>query len=207
MSNDFWDIWNCPHCNNAGAVEQVAKHEIEAQGPRPRGRIRIEWSLDFCRVCRNVSLWRTETTEEGDLDCETLYPAAWVARFGAVPLRIRDEYAKALAVRRESPNAFAVLLGRVLDLTCADRGAQGSSLFARLEDLAQRGEIPVQIAETAHRLRRLRNIGAHADLGELSADAVPIVADLCEAVLAYVYTLPALLAQADQKLQALPQKK
>jgi hypothetical protein len=72
-------------------------------------------------------------------------------------------------------------------------GADGKSLFERLENLADKGEIPRPLVLMAHSLRSLRNIGAHANLGELSATEIPVLDDLCRAILEYVYSGPQLI--------------
>lgn len=202
----------CPHCNRRGGGAEVARYSatVFRYIGGARQEVQVFWWLSYCPACQNVALGELVhggKAEGGELTAiRYRYPAPLDVQ-GSLPPNIRREYESALDVREINPNAFAVLLGRVLQLVCQDRGAQGGTLFKQLENLAQRGEIPTRIAEIAHRLRRLRAIGAHADLGELSEDEIPIVADLCEAVLSYVYVLPALLTQADQKLRALPQNK
>jgi len=55
----------------------------------------------------------------------------------------------------------------------------------------------------AQGIRILRNIGAHADLGEIIADDVPILKDLCEAILEYIYRAPARLKILEKRLDSL----
>jgi hypothetical protein len=109
----------------------------------------------------------------------------------------------ALKVKPIDSNAFAVLLGRVLELLCIDRKAIGKTLDNKLSDLATKGEIPSKLVDVAHNLRKFRNIGAHADLGELTAKEVPILDDLCRATLEYVYTAPHLAQNAENAVKAL----
>jgi len=121
----------------------------------------------------------------------------------ALPKQVRAAYEAALRIRGIDPNAFAVLLGRVLDHVCQDRGAGGKTLNERLNELAARGEIPQNLADMAHRLRDLRNVGAHADLGELTATEIPILDDLCRAILEYVYSAPELISRVERRLNEL----
>ena len=53
----------------------------------------------------------------------------------------------------------------------------------------------------AHNLRQLRNVGAHANLGDLTTNEIPFLDDLCLAILEYVYSAPLLLQSAENKLQ------
>jgi len=55
-------------------------------------------------------------------------------------------------------------------------------------------------------VQKLRNIGAHADLGNLTKDEIPILSDLCKAILEYVYTAPALTDQVRRRLARLKRK-
>src|SRR4051812_18495984 len=103
-----------------------------------------------------------------------------------------------MRVRRVSPNAFAVLLGRVLDQICTDHKAEGNFLHNRIEHLASSGKLPGPLKEVAHGLKDLRNFGAHGNLGDLDPNDAPLLESLCRALLMYLYTVPALSA-ADAK--------
>tara|TARA_R110002096_G_scaffold24760_33_gene78106 strand:- start:4031 stop:4486 length:456 start_codon:yes stop_codon:yes gene_type:complete len=123
-----------------------------------------------------------------------------------LPASVEKEFRAAEQVSTISANAYAVLLGRVLDAVCDDRNANGDILHKRLEDLATRNEIPKNLADMAHKLRQLRNVGAHADLGELTDDEVPVLAALCQAVLEYVYSAPMQVARVEQLLENIKAK-
>lgn len=72
-----------------------------------------------------------------------------------------------------------------------------------MSDLAARHEIPKNLAEMAHKLRQLRNVGAHADLGALTDKEVPVLAALCRAVLEYVYSAPKFVERVEKLLEKL----
>jgi hypothetical protein len=72
--------------------------------------------------------------------------------------------------------------------------------------LAQKGEIPNRLVEMAQKLRILRNIGAHASLGELTYAETPILEALCRAILEYVYTAPNLITKVEQRIKKLTNK-
>lgn len=55
-----------------------------------------------------------------------------------LPPDIQRGYTAALKVKPIDCNAFGVLLGRVLELVCADRNAGGDSLDKKLSDLASK---------------------------------------------------------------------
>ncbi len=163
-----------------------------------------------CQVCHEVTLrayfWNDGMESEADVTYRTLYPQNKGIPLG-LPSNIQKEYATALRLKPIDSNAFGVSLGRVLELVCADRNAEGRKLEEKLSDLAAKGEIPSKLVDVAHNLRKFRNVGAHAHLGELTSDEVPIVDGLCRAILEYVYTAPHLAQTAHNALAALTKRR
>jgi hypothetical protein len=168
-----------------------------------------QYNLLLCLACKEVTLWKYfEAEYEGPEDnpIETLYPLT-KSRLSGLPYRIQNAYEIALKVRVIDANAYAVLLGRILEMVCEDREAKGRDLFKKLQDLAEKGEIPAKLVGVADNLRHLRNVGAHASLGELTKDEIPILDDLCRAILEYVYSAPYLAEKAEQRLNHLRDKR
>lgn len=95
---------------------------------------------------------------------------------------------------------------RVLDFVCEDRQASGDTLDKKLKSLAGNGEIPSKLVDVAAGIRKLRNIGAHANLGELTEAELPVLGDLTRAILEYVYSAPSLAAEAEARLASLKSK-
>ena len=73
----------------------------------------------------------------------------------------------------------------------------------RLKTLSERGEIPDKLVEMAVKLQEMRHVGAHAWVGELTAEEIPILDSLSKAILEYVYSAPHLVEQADTRLTKL----
>lgn len=156
-----------------------------------------------CPKCKEITIrsgWWHDMMESEDWHGEIIYPRERQGIDG-LPPAVEQEYQAAEQVSHISANAYAVLLGRVLDVVCDDRKANGKTLHERLSDLANRHEIPKILADIAHQLRQLRNVGAHADLGTLTEDEVPVLAALCRAVLEYVYLAPRLVDQVEKLVQ------
>jgi hypothetical protein len=105
-------------------------------------------------------------------------------------------------VRSVDANAYAVLMGRLLDMICKDRNAQGDTLDEKLKDLSSKGEIPEKLVGVVVGIRKLRNIGAHADLGELTSADIPILDDLSKAILEYVYSAPHFAQAAEDRFKS-----
>lgn len=203
----------CAHCRNRAPMAVVANYsKIRAHSSNnmqfdwEEGNF---WELLECPSCNNVILrkgyYHEYMTDEHGPVYEVLYPLAPESIRG-LPNDVKKAFEAATKVKSIDSNAFAVLLGRVLDLVCIERKAKGESLFDRLKDLANRGVMPQQLADMAHSLRHLRNIGAHADLGELTEAEVPILEGLSRAILEYVYSAPALISTVQEKLNALKSK-
>jgi hypothetical protein len=166
------------------------------------------WRIVVCPACKEVSVglirWLDFLDVEDEFRMKIVYPARNRTLTG-LPPTIDSAYDAALKVRSVDSNAFAVLLGRVLDMVCLDKQATGATLYDRLNSLAEKVDIPPRLADMAHQLRQLRNIGAHADLGELTPAEVPVLESLCRAILEYVYTAPHLIEKVERRLQKLKQ--
>lgn len=197
----------CGHCGNVAPMEirstlsQVRSHEDPRTGyPWEAGPVH---ELLVCPACDGIVLRRYfwhDHYDPGDIEVEIVYPRQADLPVG-LPPSIQQEFQAALQVRSTSPNAYGVLLGRLLELVCDDRGAEKGKLTARLKNLSERGEIPDKLVEMAEKLQELRNVGAHAWVGELTAAEVPILDSLSRAILEYVYSAPHLVKQAADRLQ------
>ena len=202
----FTEKTECAHCGNLApmAIEATVKKIAEYfhEG--------ISWNEGFileitaCPACdqrmlRKLQIHDGREPDRGVVAVEVLYPVSPEIPLG-LPDSIEKGFRSALRIQAVDPNAYGVLLGRVVDLVCSDRKAEGSTMFERLEDLADRGEIPEKLSDVAQKLRKMRNIGANADLGELTEDDVPVLDRLCRALLDYVYSAPALVEEAAKKL-------
>ena len=168
------------------------------------------YQLLVCPACREVILRRQYFHEmaagQEDISVELLYPCERGHPPG-LPNAIHQAYEAALRVRSVDANAYGVLVGRLLEMICEDRNANGKDLDARLADLSSKGEIPTKLVMVAKSLRQLRNVGAHALAGELTKDEVPILDDLSRAILEYVYSAPHLVKQAGERLKRIKSRK
>lgn len=213
MDKKFTTPLTCGHCGNKTPMRIVAEysriktHEIENAAAWDAGPF---WEVIVCPACDRVLFreghYHSVFHDESVPDYEVLYPIG-PEQICGLPATISKSYEAAQKVKAIDSNAFAVLLGRVLDLVCMDKKAVGESLSERLKDIANKGIMPQQLAEMAHALRQLRNIGAHADLGELTNAEMPILEGLSKAILEYVYSAPALVQLVQSKIDALKGKK
>lgn len=152
--------------------------------------------IHFCYVAIN------EMDEPGDINWGVLHPVESPVPPG-LPGNISQALESALRVKKIDSNAFGVLIGRVLEKVCLEFNTTGDTLNDKINDLAARNVIPGRLAEAAHGLRSLRNIGAHASLGELTTSDAEILNELCRAILDFIYTAPALVDKALQRIETL----
>ncbi len=202
----------CDHCGNIGPMEIACSHsraitDSDSWSTSDGEEEVYSWeetttySLFICQACHRpilkVGYWDERFPDESYE--KLLYPQP--DSMGTVlPPLVRREYDAASKVRSINANAYAVLLGRVVDKVCEDRKATGDSLFSKLQDLASRGEIPNILVEMSHGLRQLRNVGAHADLGDLTTQEIHLLDAIIRTVLEYVYRAPKLLEEVKSNL-------
>ncbi len=204
----------CGHCLNTAPMEEVGdysyvKSSIEIH-PNDFDNLSVIYEMLKCPACKNITIQRYEWADfmdPEDVYLEIVYPIMQSEKipFG-LPEGINKAFSAAQKIRNIDANAFAVLIGRVLEMVCVDRKATGKTLAVQLQDLSDKGEIPSKLVMIAKNLRDFRNIGAHATLGELTKEEVPILSDLCNAVLQYVYTAPYLADLAEKRVNQLKLK-
>lgn len=213
---EFSNKIQCRHCLNNTPMEIVAKFNrvidtVEAH-PGDYENVYKFYELLQCPACFEVSLqeyqWCDAYMETAaDTTIEILYPNL---ETNDIPLGLPDSINKALTaaqkVKSIDANAFGVLMRRVLEMVCIDRKAKGRNLANQLEDLAQKNEIPNKLVIVAKNIKNLGNIGAHAALGDLTRDEIPILNALSNAILEYVYTAPYLADQAENRVSQLKTK-
>ena len=212
------EFLKCRHCGNYAPMNIAASYylstkpetyypEDEYYSPNPGQGYNYE--LLLCLACRKVTLreyFDNDFMGSEDIEIETLYPPQGV-KPSYLPPSVQKAYEAALKARAIDANAYAILLGRMLEVVCEERKVKGENLYDKLKALAENGEIPNNLVGVAHGLRILRNIGVHEPLEGLSSEEIPILDDLSRAILEYIYIAPALARQAEEKSQRLKEKK
>ncbi len=162
----------------------------------------MHYELLLCVSCEDVTLRSTysDSVCPGGYPWEYVYPKVDIELAG-IPHDVACAYEAARRVRRVDANAYGVLLGRVLEMVCADRGATGDTLHKQIQNLQSKGEIPERVVSVATALKSLRNVGAHYSAGELDNRHLPILDALVKSVLEYVYTAPQLVRQAEDAMK------
>lgn len=163
-----------------------------------------------CPNCRKVNIttysWHDAMDEDDVITEKTIYPQHQDFPVG-LPDKILGSLTSAEKVKPIDVHAYALLLGRTLELVCHDRGAKSGTLYPMLEELAKKGDIPEKLVKVASGLRNFRNLGAHAGMGDLSEKELPIVRALLDAILTYIYSAQHLADLAEEKLARIKKKR
>jgi hypothetical protein len=201
------DAYLCFHCGNTAPMA-IRGHQSVVLKESDDGR--YQWLQMFelleCAMCRKPTL-RSYLWMEPDGDPEQVvfqrhYPPEPEIP-AALPDPIKRAYLAAERIKPVDPNAYGVLAGRMLELIATDQGSKKKKLDQALKDIRDKGKIPGSIYAIAEKLKDLRNVGGHAWLGTLTEAEVPILSELCEAMVFHLYVIPALLSKADTTISAL----
>ena len=209
---DQSEVLTCGHCSNKGRMDIVAcwRKDLSVEDERQPYSFDAHRCYEtlICPSCDKPtfrSIYWHEAMEPDDISIEVYHPSVEEMSSG-LPNSIHKAYESARRVKNIDANAFGVLIGRLLELVCEDQQAKGDSLYKKLKYLSEKGIIPDKLAKIALGLKDLRNIGAHATMGELTEKEVPLLEKLTRAILEYVYTAPLLAEQAENQLAKLKGK-
>lgn len=202
--------FRCRHCGNYAPfiihTTCVHKHEEHDQDIGYVWESGMIYSILGCPHCSGITItsshWHDNMESESELGYDVLYPSEEKMPVN-VPEKIKEGYEAAVKVKQIDANAYAVLTRRLLELVCEDRKSEGKNLYEKLADLAHKNEIPDKLVEVANGLRGIGNIGAHAELGDVTVREVPIIGALINAILEYIYTAPYLAQLAKERLDEL----
>jgi carbamoylphosphate synthase small subunit len=156
-------VLECRHCANKAPMEVLVQksfvetHEDDQHPMVPQWDVGFTYQVLRCYSCRDVTVYQLAV--HTGLDPEyidrsydrVLYPCGPESP-GALPSSIQAAWDAAMRVRKIDPNAFSVLLGRVLDVTCIQENSKGDTLYKRIERLAAERGFPEHLTKAAHGL-------------------------------------------------------
>jgi hypothetical protein len=190
----------CGHCGFKGPMEHKEEQIALKRGTgevTPDGE-EFEWgeflSVAQCPACDQPNIWTYSWIDlVGEPQNERrIYPTE--RDNSVLPEKVRKQFDAALKVKKIEPGLYAVGIRRMLETVANEEQAAGKDLFEKLDDLAADGRIPGPLAKIAHQLRELGNLGAHDAEIEVEPEDVPVIGDLADAILEYLYRAPAKLA-------------
>ncbi|WP_421739837.1 DUF4145 domain-containing protein [Caulobacter sp.] len=174
----------CPGCGQNGTFESIS------------GTKDTSWDGGYSsagiRVCPNSSCGTVASifVDNGVLD--NIYPVALIDFDSkSLPKVIKNSLEEAIACHgAKAYRASALMVRRVLEELCEDRGAKGSNLDARLKSLGTTIVIPQSLLDAANELRLLGNDAAHIESKNYDAitqEEATIAIELAKELLKAVY--------------------
>jgi excisionase family DNA binding protein len=154
------------------------------------------WKFMLCSACAMPTLDRTiklfDSTQglPHDSEAKILYPSDQ-SHLDFIPEVIKTEYQAAIRVRNISPDAYAVLARRTLEIICDYEGAVGKTFSDKLEDLIKGDRIPRLLADAAELVRHISNISIHSIGEKVTEEDTTLLMDFLEAIIEYLYVVPA----------------
>jgi len=201
------DPYQCLNCGNTAPMAIRGHHSLVLkESPDQHFQLLQIYDLLECPVCRKPTLrsclWMEPDGSPEDVVYQRHYPPEAKVP-AALPEAIKRAYLAAERIKPLDPNAYGVLAGRFLELVTTDQGSKKKKLEHALKDIMKQGKIPESIYGIATRLKELRNVGGHAWLGSLTDAEVPVLSELCEALVFHLYVIPSLISKADAAITAI----
>lgn len=208
----------CGHCNKVTVFEprgEGTKNGATLDLKYHDGQEITSWRILECQWCKRPTLEEIVTSysfktddvygwmDPVSFEITILYPEEKPVKtpLTNLPEMIERKYLAALKVQNVEPSACAVLAGRALEAICNFEKAAGKTLSDKLNNLVSSDRIPKTLAEMAHQLRQIRNLGAHDADDEVTEEDVPIILDFLEAILEYLYVAPAKIVAVQKRLK------
>lgn len=195
-------VFICRHCGNKTSHALVYTHSVDV----PLGIYDENYdeitSPDYfflfeCKTCHGISL-KNVFSEQLDPDptaeipfesVEYLYPS--VKTFEEeVPAGLRLVMSEASKVKLISAMAYLILVRKILEELCKERGIKEKNLQENLKKLVENEKLPDIFVKSSDKLRLLGNIGAHESKIEINKEDIKLVEEFLFALVEYIYVMP-----------------
>lgn len=194
----------CRHCGTEGSIKEVGHVEIERFSREDPQHGSFDFTkfvqVDKCSACSGLTirqiLWGDDFGEV--MSDRLLYPTG--RDNSSLPDKVRMRREAADRVRRFDPGLYAVAIRRMLETVFNDQGAKGRDLFHKADDLVKKGRLPPNIAVAVSHLRDIGKYGAHDEEIEVAKDDVPLIENLADTVLEFVYRSPAAITALEKSI-------
>lgn len=164
-----------------------------------------------CCGCDAISFRHTSQSSD-DIDfltgepvlCETIYPNRFQGRVAVVgcdefPPNTRRIYMETLkALNQQAFILTAIGLRAIIESICVDQKIPGKNLEARIDGLANSGQLSKKQADWLHAHRFMGNAAAHEMLAPKPSELVSAL-DIAETLLKTIYILPSVADQLKPK--------
>lgn len=186
----------CPHCRREGTFvrnQNVTDLGWAEPARLPTGQEVLRsgfWA--GARVCPNPECRGLVLIQCGPIGGRKVYPPETIDFDAAsLPTRIISSLEEAIICHAAGAyRATTLMVRRVLEELCEDRGAKGRDLKARLSDLGQNVVVPQELLDAADELRLLGNDAAHIEAksyDDIGQDEAALAVELAKELLKAVY--------------------
>lgn len=184
----------CPACRQMGSFEPIDR----ASDVVDQGSTNTPWLGH--RRCPNVDCHAHVFVVHKGREVIASYPPQRIDFDPSnIPERVVAAMNEAVSCHAESCfTAAAIMIRKTLEEVCADRGAKGNDLKARLERLRDEVLIPKELLDGLQDLRLLGNDAAHIEArvyDEIGEEEVVLAIDVVKELLKGVYQVGNLVAR------------
>lgn len=196
----------CPHCGHPTVQRlrlELETHESlwsdAAHEEDNVGMIDCCHYIAVCTTCNGAVVydwhWLRDKTEEPDFwTAKLAWPSVFDLPF-ATPDSVNRTYQSAVRIKQQAPDAFATQIRKTLEAICKEQGIKEGRLAARLDELVQRVDLPLSLAQMSDVLRHLGNVGAHEDPRNITRSQAEVIDSFCRAIIEYIYGARVALAR------------
>ena len=186
----------CPSCRQNGSFEPIAGVTMAVHLSNQEGNLFMGSRRCPNRDCKAHAfvVWRDPS------ELLVSYPPE---RIDFDPKSIPGDVLKSLEEAltchsQECYTAAAIMVRRTIEDVCADKGAEGKTLYDRIEALSTVVVLPTDFVEALHNLRLLGNDAAHVDAvdyAQVGKAEVEVAIDVTKEILKSVYQLGSIMGR------------
>jgi len=187
-------IMICKQCGNKTSLTNefyFAEETVAYSGDGDPHIFETYYMVLLCPSCNRHSLIYTIEFNDDSDDWKTwdsIYPKE-ITYPQYIPQDILKLVKEADRIKYISPEAYVILIRKVLELICLKFNAKGKTLYNKLQNLSSRQTLPPTVSDISGLLKDIGNIGAHAD-NKISEQYIYAVSDFIEFIIHYLFTVP-----------------
>jgi len=216
MSIDNNTVLFCNHCGNSGILDLVAYVDTPYDHGTSQFKNKIwegfiacrRWYLFQCPVCKNPTLVSEYIPSNCSVNFDKIryeFPKVNV-NYEGVPEKIKTAFDSAIKTKGIDRAICVLSLRRTLEMICKEKGASGSDLKGKIDDLIKKKLLPEMMADACWIVRQSGNDAAHADDIIFTEYEVEEIIEYVLTVINYLYSMPVRIAKLKQQIKEKKQK-
>lgn len=209
-------VLQCYYCGNSTLMDLVGEHKYKWDEDDGYYGY-FNYQMYACPVCGKVTFFQqywdsaqsyyySDGKVEDIIDEEILYPIN-TFQGDYLPQKVKEAYEAALKTRNLDSAVCAMSLRRTLEIICKEKGAEGHTLWHKIEDLSNKGILPIELKHASTITKTYGNMGAHdADVSIHNFELERII-EFVKYLIDYLYILPSKLSAIQEQLEKKKPKK